>query len=320
MRACVLEGPDAKLVYKEVADPLPGEGEVLVNLHAAALNRRDYWITKGKYPGIRYPIILGSDGAGVCNGKKVIINPNQNWGNNPAVQDNRYTILGTPFNGTFAEKITVPKEKVVPAPAHLSDFEAAALPLAGMTAYRALITKCQPQKGEKVLVTGVGGGVALFAVQFALALGCEVYVTSGSPDKLLNAEEMGVKHGVNYKDEDWDKQLKEIAGGFDIIIDSAGGPGFSKLIDVANPAARIAMYGGTLGKIDGISPQKMFWKQISWFGSTMATDEEFHQMVDLVNKHEIVPVVDSVFPLEDAQKAIDYNGIGKQFGKVVLKI
>jgi zinc-binding alcohol dehydrogenase/oxidoreductase len=320
MKAVLLEGPDSELTYREVPDPSAGDGQVVVDLKAAALNRRDFWITKGKYPGIRYPIILGSDGVGTWENKRVIINPNQNWGDNPAVQDMRYTILGTPFNGTFAEKIAVEQSKLFPAPDHLSDKEAAALPLAGMTAYRALVTKCQPQSGEKVLVTGVGGGVALFAVQFSLALGCEVYVTSGSDDKIAKAMEMGVKNGANYKNEAWPHELQEEAGGFDVIIDSAGGEGFKHLIDLANPAARIAMYGGTRGKIDGISPQKLFWKQISWFGSTMATDEEFASMVQFVNEHKIKPVVDSIFQLEDAQKAIDYNGLGKQFGKVVLEI
>lgn len=320
MKAALLEGPDKPVIYKEVPDPEPKEGQVVVKLHAAALNRRDFWITKGKYPGIRYPVILGSDGVGTWNGKRVIINPNQNWGPNPAVQDRKYTILGTPYNGTFAEKIAVENVKIFPAPQHLSDEEAAALPLAGMTAYRALINKCQPKLGEKVLVTGVGGGVALLAVQFALALGCKVFVTSGSDEKIASAMEMGVEKGANYKEKNWAAALKEEAGGFDVIIDSAGGDGFKHLIDLANPAARIGMYGGTRGKIDGISPQKFFWKQISWFGSTMATDEEFEQMVHFVNQHKIKPVVDSEFSIENAQKAIDYNGLGKQFGKVVLKI
>ncbi|MEZ5058626.1 MAG: zinc-binding dehydrogenase [Saprospiraceae bacterium] len=320
MKAVVLEGPDKELVYTDVKEPSPGENEVVVELKTAALNRRDFWITKGKYPGIRYPVILGSDGCGTLDGKRVLINPNQDWGSNPQVQSSDYRILGTPENGTFAQYIAVGKDKVEKAPEHLSDEQAAALPLAGMTAYRALITKCQPTLKDKVLVTGVGGGVALFAVQFALALGCEVYVTSGSDDKISKAMEVGAKSGSNYKDENWAKDLANQAGGFDVIIDSAGGDGFSNLINLANPGARIAMYGGTRGKIDGISPQKLFWKQISWFGSTMATDEEFKKMVRFVDENKIHPIVDKVFPLEKAQEAIDYNGKGLQFGKVVLQI
>jgi len=169
------------------------------------------------------------------------------------------------------------------------------------------------------LISGVGGGVALFAFQFAIAAGAEVWVTSGTGWKIDNAMKMGAAGGINYKNADWKSFGKE-SGGFDVIIDSAGGDGFSNLIKVANPGARICFYGGTRGKITALNPQIIFWKQLSIFGSTMGTDEEFKDMVDFVDQHEIIPVIDSVYSLKDGNDAFKRMENGLQFGKIVLKI
>ena len=180
-----------------------------------------------------------------------------NWGNNPKFYGPDFKILGMPDNGTFAEFITIDAKYIHHKPAHLSFVQAAALPLAGLTAWRALITRAGlPTSGTgsspKVLITGIGGGVALFALQFALAAGAEVWVTSGSDEKIEKAKAMGAMGGVNYRDADWYKTLIAQTGGnrgghpaerrgyFDVIIDSAGGPGFAKLTDVAAPGGRIA--------------------------------------------------------------------------------
>ncbi len=320
MQALVLEAKHQPLQYKTVPDPQPAAGEVLVHLKAAALNRRDYFITQGLYPGITLPLILGSDGAGVAEGRKVIINPNINWGDNPDYQSYEYNILGLPKNGTFAEYVLVAESQLADKPAHLTWEQAAALPLAGMTAYRALFTKGRLGPGERVLITGAGGGVALFAIQFALAAGAEVYVTSGSSAKIEQAKAFGVAGGVNYHEEDWPKQLATLADSFDVILDSAGGAGFTPLLKLCKPGARVVIYGGTLGRIPEVSPQIIFWKQISIMGSTMATDEEFAQMVQFVNKQQIMPIVDSVYPLAEGQQAFAKMADNKQFGKIVLKI
>ncbi len=288
---------------------------------AAALNRRDWWITQGQYSKIELPVILGSDGAGVDpEGKAVVLYPAFEWGDNPAAQGKNFHILGLPESGTFAEQICVPRSNLAPMPAHLSWEQAAALPLAGLTAYRTLFTRCGLQPGERVLVTGIGGGVALMAMQFALAAGAEVFVTSGSDEKIEQAVLLGAGGGANYRQESWDKDLKATVGGFDVVIDSAGGDGFALLPGLCNPGARIGIYGGSLGKINGLSPQILYWKQISILGSTMGTPEEFAQMLDFVSRHQIVPVVDSVFPLSEGNAALQRLAEGEQFGKVVLEI
>ncbi|WP_421948562.1 quinone oxidoreductase family protein [Phaeodactylibacter xiamenensis] len=320
MKAIVLEEKGQPIGYRDFEAPVPAAGEVVVHLKAAALNHRDVWITKGMYPGIKTPGILGSDGAGIAEGREVIINPNIGWGDNQEHQKPDYTILGMPSFGTMAEQISVPEDRLVDKPGHLSWAEAAALPLGGLTAYRAIFTKGNCKAGDKVLISGIGGGVALFAFQFALAAGAEVYVTSGSADKLSRAIEMGAKGGANYREEDWHKTLGKASGGFDLIIDSAGGPGFARFPKICNFGARIVTYGGTQGKVPDFSPQLIFWKQIAILGTSMGSDQEFQDMATFVSKHKIKPVVDQVFPIAEATKAFERMDQGKQFGKIVLEI
>lgn len=320
MKALVLKELYQSIDYQEVELPMPAPGEAAVRLHAAALNRRDWWITQGQYSKIQLPVILGSDGAGEYRGKAVVINPSLDWGDDPRFQGKSFRILGLPENGTFAEYVRAPRRNLAPMPAHLSWEQAAALPLAGLTAYRVLFTRCRLRAGERVLISGVGGGVALTAMQFALAAGAEVFVTSGSAEKMEKAVTLGAKGGVNYRETGWDKRLKETAGGFDVIIDSAGGDGFAAFPGLCNPGARIGVYGGSLGKINGLSPQILYWKQISILGSTMGTHAEFRKMLAFVEKHKIVPVIDSVFPLEQGNAALERMGKSGQFGKIVLRI
>ena len=330
MKAVVLEVLGKPLALKEVETPFLRQGEVLVKIKAAALNRRDYWITVGKYAGIKYPSILGSDGAGIVVeagsnaeqhwiNKEVIINPSHDWGIHPEYQSKDFKILGLPDNGTFAEYVKVEAKYLHPKPAHLSWEQAAALPLAGLTAYRALFTKGRAQKGDKVLISGVGSGTGVFALQWAVAAGCEVFVTSGSSEKIERAKQLGAAAGVNYKAQDWAEQLKHLAGGFDIIIDSALGEGFAKFPDLCNPGGRMVFFGATAGNIPELNGRKIFWSQLQILGTTMGTTEEFVAMVDFVNKHQIIPVVDEVLPLADADTAVKKLEISAQFGKIVLR-
>ena len=198
MKALILEGINQPLTYTDVEMPTLQAGEVLVKINAAAFNHRDYWIQKGQYGGLRFPSIQGSDGCGVVDtvfddenkhwiGKEVVINPSLNWGNNPNTQAKDYIILGMAQDGTFAEYVKVHARLLHEKPAHLSAQQAAAFPLAGLTGFRALMTRAAAKPGDTVLITGAGGGVALFCVQFAIALGCNVYVTSGSDEKIAKA-------------------------------------------------------------------------------------------------------------------------------------
>ncbi|MDO1446228.1 zinc-binding dehydrogenase [Rhodocytophaga aerolata] len=331
MKALVLEGLHQPLAIKEVSTPSLQPGEVLVQVKAAALNHRDVWIQKGQYGGIKYPSILGSDGAGVVVeafseaekhwvGKEIIINPSHNWGNNPKGQGKSFKILGLPDEGTFAQYVKVATRYLADKPAHLSFEEAAALPLAGLTAYRTLISRAQVQKGEKVLITGIGGGVALFVLQYALAIGAQAYVTSSSEAKIARAKEMGAIGGTNYTSPDWADELKKQTGGFDVLIDSSAGEGFAKLVDIAAVGGRIAIYGGTQGVIKELVPQRIFWKQLSILGATMGSEEEFGQMVYFIIQHQLRPVVNKIFPWEEAEQALRRMDNKEQFGKIVLKI
>jgi zinc-binding alcohol dehydrogenase/oxidoreductase len=330
MKALQLEAVKSLPLYKEVERPIPGDDEVLVKIAAAALNHRDLYICQGLYPGIVTPVILGSDGAGVVVeagaalskdfiGREVMINPNINWGKNPKVQDKRYNILGMPSNGTFADYVCVKADRLADKPQYLSFAQAAAIPLAGLTAYRSLFTKADLKKGEKLLISGIGGGVALTAFQMALAVGAEVWVTSGADDKIDQAIKLGAAGGINYKSENWHKALEiKSGGGFDVILDSAGGDGFQYFLDLANPAGRIVFYGGTRGSFK-VNPQKMFWKQLALFGSTMGDDNDFEKMLDLFNSYQIVPYINDVRPMSEGTAAFKEMEEGLQFGKIVLE-
>ena len=333
MQAIQLDALNQPVVLREVPMPTQQPGEVLLKLHAAALNHRDVWIQKGQYAGLQLPCTLGADGAGTVAalgpgatgwqvGDEVLINPGWHWGDNPRAQGRDFQVLGMPTPGTFADYIAVPRTYVHPKPAHLTWAQAAALPLAGLTAYRAAFVRAQAQPGERVLVTGIGGGVALLAAQFCAAQGCEVWVTSGADEKLARALALpGIRGGGNYKTEKWERTLAaQAGGGFDVIIDSTAGAAFNALLDAAVPGGRIVLYGGTLGAMPAVPPARVFWKQLSILGSTMGTTEDFKAMLALVEKHQIVPVVDEVLPLAEAEAALRRLETGAQFGKIVLRM
>ena len=319
MKALLFNAVDQPLEFKQIPEPMPDNDAAVVMLKAAALNHRDLFITQGLYANIKAPCVLGSDGAGEYKGQKVVLYPALDWGQSPDYQGKDFRVLGMPEAGTFAAQIAVPISNIFPAPEHLSFEQAAALPLAGLTAWRTVFSRCQLKKGEKVLITGIGGGVAMMALQFAVASGAEVFVTSGTEAKIEKAVSMGAKHGESYRSAGWDKRLKQVSGGFDVIIDSAGGDGFSLFPAICNPGARIGFYGGTLGKVNGLSLQPVFWKQISLLGSTMGSPQEFKDMLAFVAKYQIIPVVDAVYKLSDGNSAMGKMAEGSQIGKIVLK-
>lgn len=250
------------------------------------------------------------------------LNPSFDWGENEAHQGKDFNILGLPQNGTFAEYVKVPVAQLHEKPAHLDFVEAAALPLAGLTSWRALFSKAKLKKKERVLVVGIGSGVASFSLLWAVGAGAEVYVTSSKKEKIDKAIEMGAMAGALYTDADWAEQLKDMAeGGFDVIIDGALGDGFAKHLDLANPGCRIVFFGGTAsGDLPVLNARKIFWKQISILGTTMGSPKDFEAMLRFVNDHQIRPLIDSVHPLEDAEQAVRLMDEGSQFGKIVLKV
>jgi zinc-binding alcohol dehydrogenase/oxidoreductase len=332
MKALVLEGVNQPLRWQEVPDLTPGSGEVVVAIEAAAVNHRDLWIRQGQYAGLKFPIILGSDGCGRVLaggpdvdkswiGQTVVINPGFAWGNRSQAQSDGFRILGLPDNGTFAEQVCVPATQLALKPAHLDSVHAAALPLAGLTAYRALFSRARLQPGENVLLTGIGGGVAIFLLQYAMAAGATVFVTSGADEKLQRAAKLGAAGGANYKEAGWPKKLKEqVPGGFDVIIDSAGGDGFSDLIELAAPGGRIAFFGATRGDPSKLPMRRVFWKQLSILGSTMGSPAEFGEMLRFVGEHRITPLAERTFPLAEGNAALNAMDASEHFGKLVLTV
>ena len=338
MKAVVLRepGPADRLRVEEVPDPAPGPGEAVVRLKAAALNHRDVWIRSGTGAyagGFKQRVILGSDGAGEVQsvgsgadpalvGSAVVINPSLDWGEDEAAQGPDFRILGLPDDGTYAELIRVPARNVHPKPAALSFEEADAIPLAGLTAYRAVVGRARVRAGETVLVTGIGGSVSSFALQIATHLGARVLVTSGSDAKLARAREMGAAGGANYRAQDWAREIVRHCGGAgpDVVIDSVGGETFAKAVEILKPGGRIASYGATTGPVKDFALRNLFWKQATLLGTTMGSAREFAAMLTLYDQGGLRPVVDRVFPLAEAAAAHRHMEEAGQFGKLVLTI
>lgn len=320
------------LLLEDIALPEVNADEVLVQVKCASLNHRDLWITKGLYSGIKLPVILGSDCSGIIYqignnvtnlnpGDEVIINPSINWGEHQSYQSHQFRILGLPDNGTLAEYVKVHKAYVFPKPQHLTFEEAAALPLAGLTAYRALFQRAKLLTNENLLITGIGGGVATFALLFAVAAGTNVYVTSGTPDKISKATKLGAKDGVEYTQPDWDtKLLNKVPAGFDVVLDGTGGSIFNKCVALLKPGGRLVTYGATLGNASEVEIRKIFWKQLNILGSTMGSDKDFLEMYEFVSKYKIKPVIDSIYTLSDIHSAFEKMNNSSQLGKIVIQI
>lgn len=330
MRAVQLSAIN-QLAVVETSDPAPVAGEVVVAIRAAALNHRDVWIKAGQYAGLKWPCIPGSDGAGVVEsvgagvdptwqGREVIINPSFGWGDREQAMGPQFSILGLPRDGTLAAKVAVPAIQLTAKPVHLTWDEAAALPLAGLTAYRAVFSRGRLQHGERVLISGVGGGVALFALQFAVAAGAEVWVTSSSADKIARAVQLGARGGFNYTQDGWPQEALKTAGGFDLVIESAGGPGFEKLLDATTPGGRVVIFGATRGNPPVLPMRKVFWRQVSILGTTMGSPADWAALIAFVDQHRLHPVVSATFPIDRAAEAFSLMEQGAQFGKIVVTV
>lgn len=331
MKAAVFKGKGKPLSVEEFDKPKPVKDQVRVKLRYASLNHLDLWIQQDQESPRANGVILGSCGCGVVDavgddadplliGMEVILFPSLDWGSNPIVQGHEFRILGFPDNGTFAEYIVISKKYIFEKPEHLNDEQSAAVPLAALTAYRALFSKARLRSNEKVLITGIGGGAAIYALQMAVAYGAKVFVTSSSEEKIAKAKSMGALGGFNYTKDDWSEQAKKISGGFDIIIDSAAGNQFGKLVELAVPGGRIVNFGRTAGNLSEINMRQVYWKQLSILGSTMGTRDEFLSMMDMLESRKIVPVIDRQFPLAQINEAFDYMKGQHHFGKITIRI
>jgi zinc-binding alcohol dehydrogenase/oxidoreductase len=307
-------GPEV-LRYEDVDDPVPADGQVLVELRAASMNHLDVWLRKGM-PSVPKPRILGADGAGVIAGtdERVVINPG-------ILEGGRMHIIGETRDGTHAELIAVPRDYVHPIPGDLSFEEAAAFPLVFETAYRMLVPRARLQEGEWVLIWGIGGGVATAALAIAKALGAHVVVTSSSDAKLERARELGADAVVNHSSEDVVAAVKETTGGgAHVVVDDVGEATWKRTLDAARPEGRVVVCGATTGPNPPAALHRVWWKQLSILGSTMGTPEDFQGVYDLIAAGRARPVVDRVFPLAEARAAHERLEAGEQLGKIVLSI
>jgi NADPH:quinone reductase-like Zn-dependent oxidoreductase len=308
-------GPEV-LRYEDAPDPEPGPGEVLVSLRAASLNHLDLWIRKG-LPSVPKPRILGADGAGIRTdtGERVVINPGLEHGD-------QILVIGEHMDGTHAELVAVPEANVYPLANGLSFEEAAAFPLVFETAYRLLVTKAGLRESEWVLLWGIGSGVGTAGLAIAKALGARALVTSSSEEKLERARELGADATVNHAEGDVGAAVKEVTGGagVDVVLEHVGEATWQRSLQAAKPGGRIAVCGATSGPNPPAALHRIWWKQLTIYGSTMGAKEDFEGAYELVASGRARPVIDSVYPLEEARAAHERMEAGEQFGKIVLRI
>jgi len=328
------------LRIEDIPEPKPGPDEVVLKVLAAGLNHLDIWVRKGR-PGVplKGPHILGSDAVGTVIeagenvhgpkvGDEVVIDPGVSCGYCESCARGQHSecasfgIMGLSRPGTFAERVAVPARNVYPKPSHLSYGEAGVLSLACVTAYRMLITRAQARAGESVLIHGIGGGAALYALQLGKLAGTEVIVTSSSDDKLGRAAKLGADHTINYAREDVAERVRDITGGrgVDIAIDSVGAATWPIDLAVVRKGGRIVLCGVTSGPVAETNLQAIYWNQLTILGSTMGSAEDFRRMIRTVEANTLRPVMDEVFPLERARDAMAKMEAGKQFGKIGLRL
>lgn len=343
MKAVVIHehGGMGQLRIEEVPEPKFTEDEVVLKVHSTGLNHLDIWIRKGR-GGMKVPKphILGSDATGVvvaagANVKgvaaadEVILNPGLSCGSceycNRGEQSEciSFGIVGMARPGTFAEQVAVPARNVFPKPSHMSFNEAGAFVLTYLTAWRMLMTRAQLKPGQTVLIHGIGGGVALSALQLAKLIGAEVIVTSSSNEKLDRASQIGADHTINYKAVDDVAQcVRNVTSGrgVDIVIDTVGAATWPVDFSAVRRGGKMVLCGVTSGPQAPTNLQMLYWNQLTILGSTMGSDEDFRQMLEAVISAKLTPVIDSVTSLENVRDAMSKMETGEQFGKIVIKV
>lgn len=344
MRALCLTATGASpyLAVIDVAPPvLRGPTEVRIGIHAAALNHLDLWVANAA-PGLKMPTlphIVGSDGAGIVlevgsavnhvrPGDRVVINPGISCGAcdpcaaGEEVYCRRFGILGEHLPGTAAEELVLPARNVAPIRGEWSWGEAAAFPLSTLTAWRMLTTRARLVRGEQVLIWGIGGGVAVAALQVARLQGARVAVTSSSDHKLDRARALGAEFGINHgAASDVPGVVKRYFGsGAHVVVDSVGAPTWQQSLKALRPGGRLVTCGATGGPGVELDLRRLFWFQWSLLGSTMGTSGEFAQIVAVGDAGQLRPPVDAVYPLTGAADAYRRLAGGEQFGKLVLEV
>jgi NADPH:quinone reductase-like Zn-dependent oxidoreductase len=331
-------GPEV-LRYEDVPIPEPGPGEVLIALRAAALNHLDLFSRDGLIPGVPLPHIGGADGAGVVAanglgattypvGTRVFFDPGLSDGTcdycargEHSLCD-KWEILGEHRDGTFAQALVMPEVNLRPIPDGLSFEEAAAFPLVFLTAWRMVVTKARVVPGETVLILGIGGGVALAALQIAKHSGARVFVTSSSQEKLDRARTMGADVLINHTATDFSKEVWRITEkrGVDVVIDDVGAATWAGSIRALARGGRLVTCGATSGPKPEEDIRRIFQKQVTIHGSTMGTRHDWEQLNRLLAAKTLQPVIDRTYPLEDAAQAQERMAQAGQFGKLVLTI
>ena len=250
-------------------------------------------------------------------GDEVIINPALRWFEESDAPPAEFDILGMPDHGTFAEKICISSEQLEKKPSHLTWNEAAVIALAGLTGYRALVTRGRIEEGQTVFIPGAGSGVATYMIQFAKKMGARVIVSSRSEDKRKHAIKIGADVALD-TNSDWPTELKDER--VDLVIESVGRATFNRSLEILKKGGRIVVFGATTEDTVELNLREFFYGQYSLLGTTMGSREELRDMLALVEEHQIHPVIDSVIPLEKANEAFTKLDDSVQFGKIVLAI
>ena len=342
MKAVVIRshgGPET-LTLTDVPDPVPGSGEALIRIRAAALNHLDVWVRRG-VPGHTFPlpIIPGSEVSGVIEtigpnvdgwrvGDAVIVSPGISCGeciactsgNDPLCP--RYGILGETRDGGCAELISVPVRTLIAKPAHMSFTDAAALPLDMMTAWHMLIARAGLRAGETVLVQAAGSGVGSAAIQIAKLWGATVFATAGSPEKVARALALGADQAIDYRSADFVAETRKLTGkrGVDIVFEHVGGETFERSLRVLARGGRLVTCGATSGAEVTVNLRLVFFKLLSILGSTMGSLSELREIMRHVDAGRLKPVVDRVLPLSAIAEGHRVLESREAFGKVVLEV
>jgi NADPH:quinone reductase-like Zn-dependent oxidoreductase len=329
------------LRVQELPEPtIQSADQVLVQIRAAALNRLDLFVAGG-LPGVTYnfPHIVGSDGAGVVRavgsavrevspGDRVMLNPTLSCGHCATCQAGedplcaRLRVIGEHCPGTAAEFIVVPARNLAPVPAQMPWPQAAGFSLAALTAWRMLTTRARLQRGETVLIWGIGGGVALAALQIAGLLGARTIVTSGSDRKLEAAKRMGADALLNHREADVGAEVRKLTGGegADVVVDSVGEQSWPVSLRSLRRGGRLLVCGATTGPMISLDLRRLFWHQWSILGSTLGSPREYGEILGLAQAGNLWPLIDTVVPLDEARVAFERLQRGEQMGKLVLEV
>ncbi len=314
-------GEASVLTEETVPDPAARPGHVLVRLEAAALNWHDVLVRRGQY-GSPLPHVPGADGAGtrVDTGERVIILPSLSWGEREAAPGDAWEILGDRQWGTYAELVSVPADCVLPWPRGLDAGQAAALPLTGLTVYRALFVRGRLAPGESLLVLGAGGGVATMAVSLAAAAGAHVVVTSASEAKIEAARDLGAAGGVDHGRDGWTGRAREMTSrgaGFDLVLDSVGR--WAESVACLRPGGRCVVLGASAGEQAVLDVRPFYFGQYELIGTTMGSPADMAGLLSFLAERAVLPpVLDQVFPLEQAAAAHRRLESAEGIGKVIL--